>query len=191
MEERVIHFCRAPSGLWIGWIVKDNAHYWGSGRTMDDLVMHVKNTLYQAKKCSTAGYIIASRPSTPDEVPMSVMGQTFKTRAWYGGTARAQEAMEKALLEEQQKATQQKTESTDYDYYEYKVVEGKLVVFGVIRKEVASYTLATPKTIPLDAVEKTTLHLPDVGTMLFNNKTNADASKPAANWKPREDFPKD
>lgn len=189
MDERVIHFCRAPSGLWIGWIVKDNAHYWGSGRTMDDLVVHVKNTLYQAKKCSTAGYIIASRPSTPDEVPLNVMGQNFKTRAWYGGTARAQEAVEKAMLEEEKRTKQQEIKDTVYDYYEAITKDGVLTVYGIIKKEVATYKLKEPQ-IPVTS----TLHLDDKPVMVplvDTKKMELNTDKGVAGWKPRETFPKD
>lgn len=139
MEEKVIKFCRAPSGLWIGWIVKDNAHYWGSGRTMDIMATHVKNTLYSAKKCSTAGYVIASRPSTWDEVPSSLMDKKFKTRAWWGGKGKEQQKVvvvkTKTVTKPQRKAQPQE----QYDYYETKMEGSDLVVFGVIKRQVARY----------------------------------------------------
>ena len=139
MEDRVVHFCRAPSGLWIGWIVKDNAHYWGSGRTMDLMATHVKNTLYAAKKCSTAGYIIASKPCDYAEVPLDLMDKKFKTRAWYGGKGK-----EYALppIAESKSKTMKATKATEpeqqYDYYETAMEGHDLVVFGIIKKQVAS-----------------------------------------------------
>lgn len=160
MEEKVIKFCRAPSGLWIGWIVKDNAHYWGSGRTMDLMATHVKNTLYTAKKCSTAGYVIASRPSTWDEVPSELMDKKFKTRAWWGGKGKEQQKVvvvkTKTITKQPRKAHQQE----QYDYYETKMEGGDLVVFGIIKRQVARYNtlpdgvapVATPtdvKVVPL------------------------------------------
>lgn len=144
MEDRIVHFCRAPSGLWIGWIVKDNAHYWGSGRTMDLMATHVKNTLYAAKKCSTAGYNIASKPCDYDGVPLDLMDKKFKTRAWYGG--KGKEYSLPPIAESKPKTTKvvKVAEPEHYDYYETAMEGHDLVVFGVIKKQVARYnTLPT------------------------------------------------
>lgn len=149
MEEKVIKFCRAPSGLWIGWIVKDNAHYWGSGRTMDLMATHVKNTLYSAKKCSTAGYVIASRPSTWDEVPSTLMDKKFKTRAWWGGKGKEQQKVVVVKTKTVTKPARKAQPQEQYDYYETKMEGGDLVVFGIIKRQVARYN-----TLP-DGVEPT------------------------------------
>ena len=144
MEERIVHFCRAPSGLWIGWIVKDNAHYWGSGRTMDLMATHVKNTLYAAKKCSTAGYIIASKPCEYAEVPLDLMDKKFKTRAWYGGKGKEYALPPIAESKPKTAKATKVAEPEQYDYYETAMEGHDLVVFGIIKKQVARYnTLPT------------------------------------------------
>lgn len=134
---KTIYFCRSPySDKWIGWIIKDNAYYWGSGRSLDDLVMHVKGTLYGYKQCSTAGYIIDTKPTPVDQVPVDKMSKMFYTKGWMGGPAKASEVREKAY---QDSLTQPKEERVDYDYYDSKFEGDELVVYGVIRREVARY----------------------------------------------------
>lgn len=131
-----IHFCKAPSGLLIGWIEKDNGHYWGSGRTYSDLVTHVKNTLYQGKRCSTYGYFLDSAPVDQSDVPTQYMSKHFRTRAWLGGSEKAKKMTEEAV----DKAIKAQAEQPiSYDYYDTAMDGDQLVVYGVVRKEVARY----------------------------------------------------
>ena len=133
-----IHFCRAPSGLLVGWIKKDNAHYWGSGRTYEDMEKHVKNTLYVAKRCSTLSYFLDSSPVDPSDVPIDVMSKHFRTRAWFGD--KNKEIESKVAKQPVQKRTRKVTErEIKYDYYDTAMDGDQLVVYGVLRKEVARY----------------------------------------------------
>lgn len=133
---KVVNFCKAPSGLWIGWIVKDNAHYWGSGRTMELMFIHTKNSLYTAKHCSTAGYAIATKPSFIKDVPVEYMSKNFKTRAWLGGRDKAEKIAQEAV---DAAAAEPTVDNTEYDYYDSKFEGDELVVYGVIKREVARY----------------------------------------------------
>lgn len=160
---KTIYFCKSPySDKWIGWIIKDNAHYWGSGRTLDDLVMHVKNTLYSYKQCSTAGYILDTKPTPIEEVPLDKMSKMFYTKGWMGGPTKAQEIREQQLEASLLQPTEEKVE---YDYYDSKFEGDELVVYGVIRREVARYK-RDPNRKPYKDYDK--LAVP------FNVLTNGD-----------------
>ena len=210
MNERTINFCRAPSGLWVGWITKDNAHYWGSGRTMDDLVKHVKFTLYSAKKCSTAGYMIASKPTPQDEVPLEVMDKKFQTRAWYGGKNKQEQIIvAKAMAQEAKKdAVIETTPKKEYMYYETEQVDGTLVVYGIVREEVARFNLNPNAPKPTVEVPKkqfdwnTQQKQPTIAYFSADDTPKDDSSpvinKPeepqkvtigTAHWAPRPEFP--
>ena len=208
MNERVINFCRAPSGLWVGWIVKDNAHYWGSGRTMDDLVKHVKFTLYSAKKCSTAGYGIASKPTPQDEVPLEVMDKKFQTRAWYGGKNKQEQIIvANATIQEAKKdAVIETAPKKEYMYYETDQVDGTLIVYGIVREEVARFNLnpATKHTVEVPRTRLDIDDMPRQPTIAYFADKKDDSSpvisKPeepqkvtigTAHWAPRQDFPND
>lgn len=157
MNDKTIRFCRAPSGVWVGWIEKDNAHYWGSGRTLDDLVKHVKYTLYAAKKCSIAGYYIASMPTPQEDVPVDVMSKMFRTRAWYGGRQSKEKAIESAINFQKANAiATTANEKKNFTFYETETVDGTLVVYGIIREEVARFNLAPTVDKPVDATDGTT-----------------------------------
>lgn len=207
MNERVINFCRAPSGLWVGWIVRDNAHYWGSGRTMDDLVRHVKFTLYTAKKCSTAGYVIATKPTPQDEVPLEIMDKKFQTRAWYGGKEKqAQQIMAKAEIEKAKKdAVIEAAPKKEYMYYETDQKDGTLIVYGIVREEVARFNLNPNAQKPTDDIPRVKLDINDMprqptiayfadkkedSSPVISNEAKVDkAAIGPAHWAPRQDFP--
>lgn len=149
MNEKVINFCRAPSGLWIGWLVRNNAHYWGSGRTLDLCAAHVKGTLYQAHKktggISTAGYYIASKPTAYADVPVDLMDKKFKTRAWFGGTGKEYVNNKPEIVKKAPTVVKKVVEEPHYDYYETAMDGHDLVVYGVIKKQVARYnTIPAP-----------------------------------------------
>lgn len=142
---RAIHYCKAPSGLYVGWIVKDNGHYWGSGRTYSDMEAHVKNTLYQARKCPTSGYFLDSSPVDQSDVPVELMAKAFKTRAWLGGSEKAKKITEEAV----NKAIKEQAEQPiSYDYYETAMDGRTLVVYGLVRKEVARYKMSPNTLLP-------------------------------------------
>lgn len=185
MEDKTIRFCRAPSGLWVGWLMKDNAHYWGSGRTLDKLVQNCKNTLYQAHKgVSTHGYYLDSKPTPIDDMPVEIMNKSFQTRAWYGGRTKKAEALggvNTQTTEPTKRAPRKQTvQEIDYDYYDHKFVDGELIIYGVVRKEVARYKLnpnrpQKPKFVTdLDVAQTPKPHLPPVTPFFGDVKTNGD-----------------
>lgn len=154
---RAIHYCYAPSGRLVGWIEKDNAHYWGSGRTFSDLEKHVKNSLYIAKRCSVIGYFLDSAPVSQEDVPVQVMSHNFRTKAWYGGKEKAKvtEAIEVAkksgMITRMQEHVVTKPAPVDdvkYDYFDTAMDGTMLVVYGVVRKEVARYNTNPMNRIP-------------------------------------------
>jgi len=135
---RAIHFCKAPSGKLVGWIEKDNAHYWGSGRTYSDLEKHVKNTLYIAKRMPVIGYFLDSKPVKQEDVPIQFMSKGFKTRAWYGGKEKMMSVIKNEV---QTMANTPKPSDSHYDYFDT-VMDGQtMIVYGVSRREVARYNM--------------------------------------------------
>lgn len=166
MDDKYIRFCKAPSGQWVGWIIKNNAHYWGSGRTLDDMCVHVKNTLYQGLKgASVIGYIIDTKPTPIDEVPVDLMSKGFRTRAWFGGAARVREMTNNFAQQAlDDMFAKPKDEPVKYDYYEHKTENNELIVFGVIRQEVARFKLQEKPAfkVPLTVSKPSDM-------MLFNN----------------------
>lgn len=171
---KYIHFCMAPSGLYVGWTVYENGYYFGSGRTIDACTLNVKQTVYFKKKVSTRGYTIAPKPSTRDEVPVEKMHPIFKTRAWFGHSLK--DKMTKEQIDFVKSRPQDKTPVVDtpvtepeitYDYFTYKVVDGNLEVYGCrkvnsfkLGEEMIPQVTNTPKTIEVEDSIKGTLHLP-------------------------------
>ena len=127
-----VNFCRAPSHMWVGWVEYENGLYYSSGKTMDDLVYHIKINLYQNKRVSARQIIIASHPSDQSEVPLDRMGQMFKTKFWY-------EKGKKYNTEPKPKEAVCGRPVSDYDYYDFVEEDGVVVVYGVKKQEVARY----------------------------------------------------
>lgn len=124
------------NGIWVGWAEYENGAYFSSGRTLDLLDRNIKNKLYNAKRVPSTQIYMYSKPSELSEVPTEKMTRMFHTKYWNKGvpeTATAEVAPESPA-------------APTYDYYEYKVRDGKLVVYGIIRREINSFDLRKPNT---------------------------------------------
>ena len=145
-----VHFTRAPSHNWIGWCYYENGLYYSAGKTLDNLLHRIKNNLYGAKRVSNRQVMLATKPSDISDVPLEKIGQMFKSKYWY-------EKNPDGTRIDPKPTTITPTQTTEYDYYDTKMEDGNvLVVYGVVRKEVARYPLGnmislspTPKH-PLD-----------------------------------------
>lgn len=163
-DYKYIHFCLAPSGMYVGWTVYENGYYFGSGKTIDACTLNVKQTVYFKKKVSTRGYTIAPKPSTRDEVPVEKMHPIFKGRAWFGHNTKSKLTREQIEFVQSRPCPNtkkpeipvEKPQTPEYDYYDYKMEDGVLTVFGC--KKIADY----PIKVPFDTKtqERNTLHLP-------------------------------
>lgn len=124
------------NGIWVGWAEYENGTYFSSGRTLDLLDRNIKNNLYNAKRVPSTQIYMYSKPSELSEVPTEKMTRMFRTKYWNKGipeTVAAEVAPESPV-------------APTYDYYEYKVRDGKLVVYGIIRREINSFDLRKPNT---------------------------------------------
>lgn len=124
------------NGIWVGWAEYENGTYFSSGRTLDLLDRNIKNNLYNAKRIPSTQIYMYSKPSELSEVPTEKMTRMFRTKYWNKGapeTTSSETAPESPV-------------ASTYDYYEYKVRDGKLVVYGIIRREINSFDLRKPNT---------------------------------------------
>lgn len=144
----IVKFTKNPDGtLWIGWAEYENGTYFASGHTMDNLVCRMKQCLYAKKRVSFSQVWLDTKQSTKDDVPVELMTKMFRTKYWrdYQRTpaqsAQATSAIEKTKNTE---VVLRDTDTTKYDYYEYKVRDGKLVVYGIVRREINSFDLRKP-----------------------------------------------
>lgn len=168
---KFINYTLAPSGLYVGWTYYENGIYYASHRTIDKMIYGVKHQLYLAKRVSYRGYNVALSPTPKEEVPIDKMKQAFLTRAYWGQktvqklTKEQMEYNKKIGLldkKEEPKAEPVEEPKVEYDYYDYQIEDGKLVVFGC--KKVAEYAIKpdgimAKDTQPTDE-PKGTLHLP-------------------------------
>lgn len=149
-----VKFTKNPDGtLWIGWAEYENGTYFASGHTMDNLVYRMKQCLYAKKRVSFSQVWLDTKQSTKDDVPVDLMTKMFRTKYWrdYQRTpaqsAQTISAIEKAIATpkpaEQLLAAPKETK---YDYYEYKVKDGHLCVYGVKRDMITSYDLRKTNT---------------------------------------------
>lgn len=159
-----VDFCRAPSGLYIGWAVVNNGHYWASGRTLDLLNSHIKFCLRDRAGICYSSVMLASKPTQMQDVPVDLMSKQFRTLYWLGGAKSRLTEMEKLHyshtgcrdLREIQKEDVDKAEPTDkvkepeYDFYNYQRQGNKLVVWGCVK--VAEYVVddVDTKDTPLE-----------------------------------------
>lgn len=143
-----VKFCRAPSGYWVGSVVYKNGTYFASGSTLDELHDHIAKRLYNEGRVLKTSVMIESRQSLPSEMAVEKMSKAFKTRYWYPKNVELSSSGEIASQEGPKKRTRMRRESTKtpvaYDHHTYEVVDGKLVIYGVVHKVVklAEYNLA-------------------------------------------------
>lgn len=167
-----VKFCRAPSGFWVGCLVYKNGTYFASGNTVDNLHHRMHKRMYVEARILKSQIQIESRQSLPSEMPVEKMSKAFKTRFWYPKNVELSSVGEIASQEEPKKRVKQprpvETPAV-YDHHTYEVVNGKLVVYGVVHKVVklAEYNLAN---VPSSSDIKVAPTLPEVPVALFNDE---------------------
>lgn len=143
-----VKFCRAPSGFWVGCLVYKNGTYFASGSTLDELYHRMHKRMYVEGRILKSQIQIESRQSLPSEMPVEKMSKAFKTRFWYPKDVELSSVGEIASTEPPKKERMKRQRITEaptvYDHHTYEVVDGKLVIYGVVHKVVklAEYNLA-------------------------------------------------
>lgn len=133
----IVKFTRNPAGnLWIGWAEYQNGTYFASRNTMDHLVYRMKQCLYSKKRVPFSQVYLDTKQSTPDDVPVELMTNMFRSKYWKRGY------IEKPISPVNiTPVLKPHNDTPKYDYYEYKVKDGRLVVYGIMRREVNSFDL--------------------------------------------------
>ena len=167
-----VKFCRAPSGFWVGSVVYKNGTYFASGSTLDELHNHIAKRLYNEGRVLKTSVLIESRQSLPSEMAVEKMSKAFKTRFWYPKNVELSSVGEIASQEEPKKRMKrQRLAETpmEYDHHTYEVVDGKLVIYGVVHKVVklAEYNLQNVP-VPAPSGIKVEPFNPDVPVALTN-----------------------
>lgn len=140
----IIKYTKNPARtLWIGWLEYNNGIYFNSGHTLDELVRHTKHTMW-TKGVSGRQIYLDTKPSDITSVPMEKMSNIFRGRYWNKGAGKLTDVNPAFTLpvvqsEAEQKPAKQK--EREYDYYEYKVRDGKLILYGIIRREINQFEL--------------------------------------------------
>jgi len=153
----IIKYTKNPAKtLWIGWLDYNNGIYFNSGHTLDELVRHVKHTMW-AKGVSSRQIYLDTKPSDIMAVPTEKMSGIFLGKFWNKGA-------EKLTLDSIRAVPKIKTPKVEkpvapvqeqkYDYYEYKVRDGKLVLYGIIRREINQFELRKSTTEGVENVEQ-------------------------------------
>lgn len=173
-DYKTIYFCLSPANKYVGWTIYENGYYFGSGNTLDEMDKNVRATLYFKKKISRRGFTLASAPTKRENVPLDKMSKIFLSKNWYGhkmsdSLTAAQvkfNATRPVVQTEPTKETPAPVEPK-YDYYSYKVVDGKLCVYGckLINEFPLETAVLTTPTAEIETTEQTeekreVLHLP-------------------------------
>ena len=148
-----VKFCRAPSGFWVGSVVYKNGTYFASGSTLDEMHTHIAKRLYNEGRVLKTSVMIESRQSLPSEMAVEKMSKAFKTRFWYPRDVELASSSDIASQEKPKKRMKQQRLAESpvaYDHHTYEVVDGKLVIYGVVHKVVklAEYNL---QNVPVPA----------------------------------------
>lgn len=171
-----VKFCRAPSGFWVGSVVYKNGTYFASGSTLDEMHTHIAKRLYNEGRVLKTSVMIESRQSLPSEMAVEKMSKAFKTRFWYPKDVDLPSVGEIASTEppKQGRIKRQRIDDTPtvYDHHTYEVVDGKLVIYGVVHKVVklAEYNLANAP-VPAPSGIKVEPFNPDEPVTLQNYDT--------------------
>lgn len=176
-DYKTIYFCLSPANKYVGWTIYENGYYFGSGNTLDEMDKNVRATLYFKKKISRRGFTLASAPTKRENVPLDKMSKMFLSKSWYGhkmsdSLTAAQvkfNATRPVVQTEPKKETPAPVEQK-YDYYSYKVVDGKLCVYGckLINEFPLETAVLTTPTAEIETAEqpeqteekREVLHLP-------------------------------
>lgn len=167
-----VNFILAPTNRYVGWIIYNNAHWFGSGETLSLMYHNIRQKMwkeYGTESMPKLKFRIAPAPTKPEDVPIQFMSERFLQRAYYGGkkkprayrkveptpiynTMTANDFARGVLPKEQhvepvaepvETKTTCKPDATEYDYYDQQVIDGVLHVYGIKRVEVATFKLKT------------------------------------------------
>lgn len=195
-----VKFCRAPSHNWVGWCTYENGMYCSAGKTLDNLLHRIKGNLYACKRVSGRQIFLATKQSTPDDAPLEKMSAMFKTKFWYDRNEHGDFIIPKQTEKPAPKPVPEPKGDLVYDYYDTLSTGDELIVYGILRKEVARYKLNPNKMVPPVAVPtqlpKTTPFgspqqpfEPQVRYDTCINNAVDDDPKTIAKWKPRPEIP--
>lgn len=164
-----VKFCRAPSGFWVGSVVYKNGTYFASGATMDELHNHIAKRLYNEGRVLKTSVMIESRQSLPSEMAVEKMSKAFKTRYWYPKNVELASSSEIASKETPKQKRKEVEKPMVYDHHTYEVVNGKLVIYGVVHKVVklAEYNLGN---VPSSSGIQVEPFIPEVPVTLQNDE---------------------
>lgn len=130
----IVEYCRAPSKLWVGKVVHNNGTYYSYGRTLDQMVKNIKNRLYSRARVSQSSVILASNQTPTERFETKYMSKIFHSKYWVDKNGNNPTRPVATSVD-----TPNCENTQTYDSYEYKVVDGKLIVYGVVK--VAEYNL--------------------------------------------------
>lgn len=83
-EERVVHFVLAPSNRYVGWIVYNNAYYFGSANRLGRLLHNVNLAVYRLHQNRVKFKLrLASKPTDRKDVPVDKMTDHFKSGSYF------------------------------------------------------------------------------------------------------------
>lgn len=137
-----IKFTKNPEkSFWVGWAEYENGTYFSTGRTLDELVKHMKLNLYSAKRVSGRQIYLDTKQSTIADVPTEKMSAIFRGRYW-----KSAPIPEPVACPVEHPTEAPATPKPAYDYFEYKVKDGRLIVYGVKRDMITSYDLRKNQT---------------------------------------------
>lgn len=136
----IVKYCRHQgNGLWIGWTEYNNGVFFNHGRTLDDLVKHAKRSLYQAGRVSSRQIYLDTKPSAMSDAPTQKMTSIFMGKYWNRGYDKVVNKTITPKIKPQTPVVADKFDK--YDYHEYKVRDGKLILYGIIRHEIGQFDL--------------------------------------------------
>lgn len=139
----IVKFTKNPDKtLWIGWAEYENGTYFASGRTMDKLVARMKMVLWSSKGVSARQVYLDTKQSSEYDAPVEKMSNMFRGKYWKSNRAPSYPTSIAVVPLGTTPVSEKKNTPTPvYDYYEYKVNDGRLVVYGIMRREVNSFDL--------------------------------------------------
>jgi hypothetical protein len=154
----------------------------------------IKRRLWTEKKISVRGVVLSSKQSDTSEAPIDIFSPTFITKYWRQKESDVVKTTPKAS------APVETVKEQTYDYYDTLTTGDELIVYGILRKEVARYKLnpnkvALPTSAPTQLPKTTPFGCPQQPfepQVRYDNCINNavdDAPKATAKWKPRPEFP--
>ena len=101
-ETRIVNFVLAPSNRYVGWVIYNNAYYFGSANTLGRLIHNVNLSLYRIHKI-TLKLRLASKPTDKQWVPVNKMTEHFKSGSYFNHKLTGMLTEEQAIIHERSK----------------------------------------------------------------------------------------